>query len=175
MWPKAKSHLAEILGRRTELRVKQAEEGDCLHTGWAFIAPPDKHVVVNPDDTLSLCQTGRVRHVRPSGDVLFASIAVNCKERAVAVVLTGYDSDGATGAKLVKVMGGTVIAQDETSSEHFDMPRAAIATGAVDYVLPLDQIATYLGYFAHEGCGKRCGKSHLRCPGRKRERRRAMQ
>jgi two-component system chemotaxis response regulator CheB len=174
LWPKAKSHLAEFLGRRTELRVKQAEEGDRLHAGRVFIAPPDKHVVVNPDGTLSLCQTGRVRRVRPSGDVLFASMAVNCKERAVAVVLTGYDDDGATGAKLVKVMGGMVIAQDETSSEHFDMPRAAIATGAVDYVLPLDQIATFLGYLAHEGCGKRCGKSHLHRPGRKREPRCAM-
>jgi two-component system, chemotaxis family, protein-glutamate methylesterase/glutaminase len=174
-WPRAKSHFAELLARRSDLRVKEAEEGDHLYAGWAFIAPPDKHVMVNPDDTLSLCQTGRVCHVRPSGDVLFASMAVSCKERAVVVVLTGGDDDGATGAKLVKVMGGMVIAQDEVSSERFDMPRAAIATGAVDYVLPLDQIATYLGYLAYGGCGKRRGKSRPRSPGRKRDLRRAMQ
>jgi two-component system chemotaxis response regulator CheB len=155
-WPRAKSHLAEILARRTELRVKEAQERDRLLAGWVFVAPPDKHVVVNPDDTLSLCQTGRVRHVRPSGDVLFASMAVSCQERAVVVVLSGCDDDGATGAKLVKAMGGMVIAQDEVSSERFDMPRAAIATGAVDYVLPLTQIATYLGYLAHEAGGKGC-------------------
>lgn len=175
IWPRAKSHLTDILARRTDLRVKEAEQGDHLHAGLVFIAPPDKHVVVNPDGTLSLCQTGRVRHVRPSGDVLFASMAVACKERAVVVVLTGCDDDGATGAKLVKAMGGMVIAQDEASSAHFDMPRATIATGAVDYILPLDQIATYLGYLAYGGCGKGCGKSQLHCPRRRRERRRAMQ
>src|SRR5690349_21757412 len=53
IWPRAKSHLAEILARRTVLRVKQAEEGDHLHAGRVFIAPPDKHVVVNPDGTLA--------------------------------------------------------------------------------------------------------------------------
>ncbi len=174
-WPRARSHLAEMLARRTELRVKEAEDGDCLHAGWVFIAPPDKHVVVNPDGTLSLCQTGRVRHVRPSGDVLFASMAVSCKERAVVVVLTGGDDDGATGAKLVKVMGGVVIAQDEASSEQFAMPCAAIATGAVDYVLPLDQIATFLGYLAQAGCAKGGGKTRLRCPGPKKVSRRAVQ
>jgi two-component system chemotaxis response regulator CheB len=167
-WPRAKSHLAEILARRTVVRVKEAEEGDHLHAGQVFIAPPDKHVVVNPDGTLSLCQTGRVRHARPSGDVLFASMAVSCKERAVGVVLTGYDEDGATGAKLVKAMGGLVIAQDEASSKHFDMPRAVIATGAADYILPLDQIAAYLGYLAHEGCCKGYEQFGFHCPERKR-------
>jgi two-component system chemotaxis response regulator CheB len=165
--PRSKSYLAEVLARRTELRVKAAEEGDRLHAGWVFIAPPDKHVVVNPDDTLSLCQTGRVRHVRPSGDVLFASMAVSCEGRAVAVVLTGSNNDGATGVKLVKATGGTVIAQDEASSEQFSMPRAAIAAGAVDYVLPLKQIATFLGYLAHRGCGKGSGKSAFHRRGRK--------
>jgi two-component system chemotaxis response regulator CheB len=102
-------------------------------------------------------------------------MAISCKERAVAVVLTGYDDDGATGVKLVKAMGGMVIAQNETSSEHFNMPRAAIATGAVDYVLPLDRIATYLGYLAHGGCGEGRGMSHYNCPGDKGEPRRARQ
>jgi two-component system chemotaxis response regulator CheB len=155
--PHPNSHLAEVLARRTELQVKDAEEGDRLNAGTVFLAPPDKHVVVNPDGTLSLCQTGRVHHVRPAGDVLFASMAVNCKGRAVAVVLTGGNDDGATGAKLVKVMGGTVIAQDEVSAEHFAMPRAAIATRAVDYVLPPDRIAALLGHLVKGGCGKRSG------------------
>jgi hypothetical protein len=102
-------------------------------------------------------------------------MAVSCKERAVVGILTGCDDDGATGAKLVKAMGGIVIAQDEASSEQFAMPRAAIATGVVDYVLPLNQIATYLGFLAHEGCGKEDRKAHLHCTGRKSEPRRAVQ
>jgi two-component system chemotaxis response regulator CheB len=142
--PRHKSYLAETLAYRTALRVKQAEEGDRLHPGEVFVAPPDRHLIVNPDSTLSLSQTGRVHHVRPSGDVLFASMAISCKERGIAVVLTGYDEDGSTGVRLVKAVGGTVIAQDEASSEHFDMPRSAIATGAVDHVVPLGQIAPVL-------------------------------
>jgi two-component system chemotaxis response regulator CheB len=139
--PRHKSYLAELLGRRTALRVKQAEEHDRLEPGDVFIAPPDRHLIVNPDGTLSLSHAGRVHRARPSGDVLFALLAVACQERGIAIVLTGCDDDGATGVKLVKAMGGTVIAQDEASCQHFDMPRAAIATGAVDYVLPLGQIA----------------------------------
>ncbi len=151
--PQHKSYLPEILARCTPLRVKQAEDGDRLHRGEVFIAPPDKHLLVNPDGTLSLTQSGRVRHARPSADVLFASMALACQERAVAVVLTGGDEDGASGVRLVKTMGGTVIAQDEATSHHFDMPRAAITTGAVDYVLPVTQIAPLLGYLATNGNG----------------------
>jgi two-component system chemotaxis response regulator CheB len=142
--PRHRSYLAETLAYRTALRVKQAEEGDRLHPGEVFIAPPDRHLIVNPDGTLSLSQTGRVHHVRPSGDVLFASMAVSCKERGIAVVLTGCDEDGSTGVRLVKAVGGTVIAQDEASSEHFDMPHAAITSGAVDHVVPLGEIAPVL-------------------------------
>jgi two-component system chemotaxis response regulator CheB len=152
--PRHRSYLAEILARGTTLRVKTAEEGDRLHPGEVFVAPPDRHVVVNPDDTLSLCHSGRVRHVRPSGDVLFASLAVSCGARAIAVVLTGGDDDGATGARLVKAVGGTVIAQDQASSEEFAMPRAAIATGAVDQVLPPGRIAHFLGYLASREPGE---------------------
>jgi two-component system chemotaxis response regulator CheB len=151
--PHHESCLAELLARRTTLRVKQAEEGDRLHPGEVFVAPPDRHVVVNPDDTLSLCRTGRVHHVRPSGDVLFASMAVSCQDRAIAVVLTGCDADGSIGVRLTKAVGGTVIAQDRATSEEFAMPRAAIATGAVDHILPLGQVARFLGYLTSRDPG----------------------
>jgi two-component system chemotaxis response regulator CheB len=151
--PRHKSLLPEILGRRTRLPVKEAEEGDRLYPGMVFVAPPDRHVVVNPDRTLSLSQTGRVHHVRPSADILFASLAVSWQGRAVAVVLSGGDDDDATGVRLVKAMGGAVVAQDETSAEHFAMPRAAIATGAVDHVLPAAQIAAGLEHLVKEGWG----------------------
>lgn len=76
--------------------------------------------------------------------VLFASVAPICTTRVIAVVLTGWDSDGSNGIQMVKHWGGTVIAQDEASSEVFQMPRSAIATGDVDAVLSLDQIAPAL-------------------------------
>ncbi len=138
--PRHRSLLAEILGRRTQLRVKQSEEGDRLQAGTVFIAAPDRHLLVNPDGTLSHSQSELVHFVRPSADLLFESVAGSYKERAIAVVLTGSGSDGDMGVRAIKSTGGAVIAQDRSTSEFFGMPGAAIATGSVDYVLQLEEI-----------------------------------
>ena len=142
--PRHRSLMAEILGRRTKLQVKQAEEGDRCRPGNVFIAPPNQHLLVNPDCTLSLSHSELVHFVRPSADLLFESVAGSFKERAVAVVLSGTGSDGSMGVKAIKKMGGTVIAQDEPTAEFFGMPGAAIQTGSVDFVLPLDEISAAL-------------------------------
>ena len=71
---------------------------------------------------------------------LFESVAASFRERSVAVILTGSGSDGAMGVRAVKKMGGTVIAQDEETAEFFGMPAAAIQTGCVDFILPLEEI-----------------------------------
>ncbi len=138
--PRHRSLMADILSRHTPLQVKQAEEGQHLEPGVVYIAPPNRHLLVNPDGTLSLSQSEMVHFVRPSGDLLFESVAASYKDRTIALVLTGTGTDGAMGVKAVKKMGGTVLAQDENSSEFFGMPGAAIQTGDVDFVLPLDEI-----------------------------------
>jgi two-component system chemotaxis response regulator CheB len=76
--------------------------------------------------------------------LLFESVAASYGERAIAVVLTGSGIDGASGIRAIKKMGGTVIAQDERTSQHFGMPGATIGTGCVDFVLPLNEIAPAL-------------------------------
>ena len=142
--PRHRSLMAEILSRRTELAVKQAEAGDLIGPGTVYIAPPDKHLLVDSGGTLSLTQTELVHFVRPSADLLFESVAAAFRERAIAVVLTGSGSDGAMGVRAIKKMGGTVLAQDQESSEFFAMPSAAIGTGHVDFVLPLSEIPSAL-------------------------------
>lgn len=142
--PRHRSLLVEILGRRAQLGVMHVEEGTRLEAGTVFIAPPGLHVLVNPDGTLSLSKAELVHFVRPSADLLFDSAAASFKAGVIAVVLTGSGEDGATGVEAVKKMGGTVLAQDEASSEFFGMPGSAIATGAVDFVLPLDEIPAAL-------------------------------
>ena len=142
--PKHRSLLAEILARRTRLRVKQAEDGDHLAPGVVYVAPPDHHLLVDGRGALSLTQTAPVHFVRPSADLLFASVAESYGGRALAVVLTGSGSDGAIGVRAIKARGGAVIAQDEATSQQFGMPAAAIQTGCVDAVLPLSQIAPTL-------------------------------
>jgi two-component system chemotaxis response regulator CheB len=138
--PRHRSLMAEILARRTPLQVKQAEENDLITPGTVYIAPPDRHLLVNPDDTLSLSQSELVHFVRPSADLLFESVAASYKERAIAVVLTGTGSDGNIGVEAIKKMGGTVIAQEEETAEFSGMPHAAIETGSVDFILLLEEI-----------------------------------
>ena len=142
--PRHRSLMADILSKRTSLTVKQAQEGDVLVAGTAYIAPPNRHLLVNGDGTLSLSQSELVHFVRPSADLLFESTAASYKDRAIAVVLSGSGSDGAMGVRAVKKMGGTVIAQDENTSQFYGMPGAAVQTGSVDFVLPLDEIPSAL-------------------------------
>ncbi len=144
MDPHHRSWMPEILRRRIGLRVKQAEAGDRLAAGTVYVAPPDRHLLVDAGGTLSLADTERVRHVRPSADRLFAALAESFGPRAIAVVLSGSGRDGADGVRAVKQAGGCVIAQDAASSEFEGMPAAAIATGAVDRVLPLGAIGPAL-------------------------------
>ncbi|MBI5118348.1 chemotaxis protein CheB [Candidatus Poribacteria bacterium] len=140
--PRHRSLMADILSRHTPLRVKQAEKDDVLTAGTVYIAPPNRHLLVNTDGSLSLTESELVHFVRPSADLLFESVAASHKERAIAIVLTGTGSDGSMGVRAIKKMGGTVIAQDEETSEFFGMPAAAIQTGDVDFVLPLPEISS---------------------------------
>jgi two-component system chemotaxis response regulator CheB len=139
-----RSLMADILGRRTQLRVKQAEEGDRLEAGSVFIAPPDRHLLVNPDGTLSLSQSEMVHFLRPSADLLFESAAASYRNGVIGVVLTGTGQDGAMGVTAIKKMGGTVIAQEAETAEFAGMPQAARQTGNVDFVLPLAEITDAL-------------------------------
>ena len=138
--PRHRSLIADIFARRTPLKVKEAEEGDQLAPGTVFTAPPNRHLLVNRDGSLSLSQSELVHFVRPSADLLFESVAASYKDRAIGVVLSGTGHDGAMGVRAIKKMGGTVIVQDEKTSEFFGMPAGAIETGTADFVLPLDEI-----------------------------------
>ena len=142
--PAHPSSLAEILSRRTSLKVHQVEEGEMLEPSVVHLAPPGSHLIVNADMTLSLTHSAMVHFVRPSADLLFNSLAEHCGGRTVAVVLTGTGRDGAASLRAIKQRGGKVIVQDEATSEFFGMPGAAIQTGDVDHILPLDEIAPTL-------------------------------
>lgn len=136
--------MAEILSRRVRLEVRQAQGGELARPGIVYIAPPDRHLLVNAQGVLSLSDAALVRYVRPSADLLFSSLAASFGPQVIAVVLSGSGRDGADGVRDVKQEGGMVIAQDEASSEFFGMPGAAIQTGVVDRVLPLAAIAAAL-------------------------------
>lgn len=138
--PRHRSLMPQIFGRRSNLHVYSAIEGMEVAPGNVYLAPPDRHMLINRDGTVSLTQTELVNFVRPSADLLFESVAAAYGERAIAVVLTGAGKDGSMGVTAIKKRGGTVIVQDEATSEFFGMPSAAIRTGTVDFVLSLDEI-----------------------------------
>lgn len=142
--PRHKTIIAEVLGRRAKLPVRLAGDGERAKAGAIYVAPPNHHLLVETDGVLMLSSSELVHFVRPSADLLFESVAGTYGPRAIACVLTGTGSDGAMGASAVKSRGGTVIAEDPELAEFRGMPEAVIAAGAVDFVLPLDEIATVI-------------------------------
>jgi two-component system chemotaxis response regulator CheB len=146
--PQHESVLDRILGRRTDLFVKQAQDGDVLAPGSVYVAPPDAHLLVNGGGLLRLERSELVHHVRPSADALLLSLAREYPGRMLVIVLSGTGIDGAAGAAAIKRAGGTVLAQNEATSEHFGMPGAAILAGGVDEVLALGEIGSAVIDFA---------------------------
>ncbi|WP_262059411.1 chemotaxis protein CheB [Streptomyces sp. STR69] len=140
--PRHRTVIADVLSRRTDLPVKLAEAEERALPGTVYIAPPDRHLLIDSDGVMTLSNTKLVHFVRPSADLLFESVAGAYGPRAIACVLTGTGSDGAMGVDAVKSRGGTVIVEDPLSAEFKGMPQAAVDTGAADYVLPLAEIAT---------------------------------
>jgi two-component system, chemotaxis family, protein-glutamate methylesterase/glutaminase len=142
--PRHRSLMPEILARRTRLRVEEIVDGQVAQRGWVYMAPPGHHVLVGADGTLSLTESPLVHWVRPSVDTLLTSIAQSYGPRALAIILTGSGSDGADGVRAIKGRGGTVIVQDEPTSEFYGMPGAALKTDCVDQVVSINQMADVL-------------------------------
>src|SRR5215472_6757036 len=138
--PRHKTIIAEVLGRRAKLPVVLASDGERADAGMIYVAPPNHHLLVEADGKLVLSSSELVHFLRPSADLLFESVAGAYGPRALACVLTGTGSDGAMGASAIKSRGGTVISEDPDSAEFRGMPDAVISAGAVDFILPLDEI-----------------------------------
>jgi two-component system chemotaxis response regulator CheB len=137
------SVLAAMLGARSGRIVREPSDKDTIERGRTYLAPPDYHLLIE-EDGFALSTEAAVRHSRPSIDILFDTAADVYAERLAAVVLTGANDDGAYGAMRVRRRGGVTIAQDPETAERPEMPAAAIATGAVQHVVPLDEIAPLL-------------------------------
>ena len=135
---------AEHLNGICRIEVREAAPGDRVIRGRALIARGDRHLLVKRhgfDVVCELSDAAPVSRHRPSVDVLFRSIAEAVGPRAVGVILTGMGADGAEGLLAMKQAGASTIAQDESTSVVFGMPKEAIDRGAVDVVLPLPRIA----------------------------------
>ncbi len=124
--------------------VSEAEDGQQILAGHAYIAPGDRHLLVVRDGARYVCRLDDgvpVNRHKPSVDVLFRSVAQNGGRNAIGVLLTGMGKDGARGLKEMLDSGSRTIAQDELTSVVWGMPGEAVALGAAEHVLPLDHIA----------------------------------
>ncbi len=138
---------AERLDAVCQLRVKEAEQGERLQTGHAYIAPGHSHLMLalGPSGyTCALSQAPAVNRHRPAVDVLFRSAANVGGRNVLGVILTGMGRDGAVGMREMHEAGAYTIAQDEKSSVVYGMPKEAVAMGGVDEILPLKDIAPRL-------------------------------
>lgn len=138
--PKSDNYLVDILRKVTKLKVKEADEKENVSGGVIYLAPPNYHLLIEDDHTISLSTEERISFARPSVDVLFESAAYVYTSKLIGVILTGANKDGALGLQRIKELGGTAIVQNPTTAEVNSMPIAAIQATNVDYVLDLDEI-----------------------------------
>jgi two-component system chemotaxis response regulator CheB len=115
-----------------------------INPGHIYLAPPDYHLMIEQDRSLSLSIDPPVSYARPSIDVLFETAAETYREQLVGVLLTGANHDGTAGMRKIMQYGGVTIAQDPGTAESSIMPQSAIDAGVVDHVLPLSEIGPFL-------------------------------
>ena len=135
--------LGRFLAKYSRWPVEEAQDKTPIVPGRLYFAPSDYHLMVEGDH-FALTTEAVVSYARPSIDVLFDSVADVYGERAAGVVLTGAGHDGAAGLTAIKERGGLTLVQSPETAECPSMPNAAIATGKVDKILPLEEIFPFL-------------------------------
>lgn len=136
--------LADRLNSLCALTVKEAEDNDRLVAGTVFVAPGDFHLTIRKEGGgafIKLNKEPAIGGLRPAVDPMMVSVAETYGAKTVGVILTGMGHDGAKGMQAIKRLRGLTIAEDQSTSVVFGMPKAAIEAGVVDTVLPLPQIA----------------------------------
>src|SRR5438874_153245 len=144
--PEHESQLANVIQQKTRMPVTQVSESVHVRRNHVYVIPPN-HQLTFEDSTLHLVPPQQPLGRRVTIDLFFRTLAQAYGQRAVCVILSGTDSDGAIGLKHIRAQGGLTIAQDPNEAEHGSMPATAISTGMVDWVLPVEKMASKLMEF----------------------------
>ncbi len=153
--PDSPSMLSEILARVTEMPVEQATDNSTVQPNHIYVIPPNKQMTI-VDNRLKLAPRAEAKRPFMPINLFFQSLAEHYAHRSVGIVLSGLDSDGAEGLKLIKEAGGITFAQTKDTAQHSSMPNSAIETGYVDFILPPAGIAQTLAEIAQH--------PYLQCP-----------
>jgi len=146
--PQHESALPTLLSARTRLPVVQATEGAAIESNHVYVMPPNVQMEI-VDGRLTLLPRPHDRSQFTPIDFFFESVARSAQERSIGIILSGTASDGAIGIREIKAAGGITIAQTPESAKYDGMPRAAIATGMIDLVLPPKEIAEHISQVRH--------------------------
>lgn len=142
--PQSDGFMIQYLNSISSIRVKEAEEKELLKPATVYFAPPNYHLLVEDDYTLSLSVDVKVNYARPSIDVLFESAAYVYGSSLIGVLLTGANNDGAEGMVRINALGGYTIVQNPDTAYSDSMPRSALAKMVPDRVLELEMIGMTL-------------------------------
>jgi two-component system CheB/CheR fusion protein len=160
--PHHDSKLAEVLQLTSAIPVTQVQDRVRVMPDHVYVISPNRSLKME-DGHLALSEIKRIEERRAPVDIFFRTLAESHHSRAVSVVLSGTGADGSMGMKRVKEYGGICIAQEPLEAEHSDMPRNAIATGLVDYVLPVSSIPSKItAYKEHLGSIRIAVEAHER-------------
>ncbi|WP_244148759.1 chemotaxis protein CheB [Desulfonatronum thiosulfatophilum] len=146
--PDYKSLMVEILSKKTEMKVNRAEDGMLVLPNNIYLIPPKKNLTIFHGKLLLNDQEHVRGIINLPIDIFLRSLAEDQGEKAVAVILSGSGSDGMRGVRVIKEFGGMVMVQSEDSAKFDSMPRAAVSTGLVDFVLPPDEMPKRLLSYA---------------------------
>ena len=147
--PDHSSALSELLGRRTPMTVEDARDGAAIVANCVYVIPPNATLTIK-DRTLRVTKPAQPRGHRTPIDSLFSSLAEDCGENAVCIMLSGTGTDGTLGLRAIKEHGGMAMAQTLDTAQYDAILRSAIATGLVDHVLPVEEMpAKLMEYAAH--------------------------
>ena len=136
--------LVDFFRRHTGLNIREADDKESIQSGHIYFSPANYHLLIEQDKTFSLSVDPRVNYSRPSIDVMFETAAMAWADELIGIILTGANSDGAAGICAIKDHGGLTIAQDPEDAAYPVMPRAAIDTGKIDFILSVDKLAMVL-------------------------------
>jgi PAS domain S-box-containing protein len=158
--PKHESEMARILGNHTKMPVVQVEDGMRIAANHVYVIAPDTDLKLS-DGALMVSKPSKPRGQRHPVDVLFASIAVEQHERAIAIVLSGTGSNGTEGLREVRSEGGMSLVQVPETAKFDGMPRSAIAAGLADHVLaPEEMPGALLAYVHHDYVSTAAKRAH---------------
>ncbi len=140
----ANTSLTATLNGITQMDVRLATHGEYLERGVVYVAPSEVHLELVNNQIIQLASGPKVCYVRPSVDVTMKSVRRKPGDNITGIIMTGMGKDGTDGISHIRSVGGTTFAQDEKTSVIWGMPKAAISTGHVDYILSAEGIRNKL-------------------------------